>query len=122
MARSNVSEIDFARSYNSSETVAEVAAKTGLSSAAVNSRSANYRKKGVHLKRLLGRGRHSINVAAINQMLCDEGLVPAGIFDSQGYGGATAEANGAPLIDILTDDRVPMEDQAPAKPKRKRKR
>ncbi len=109
MARSNVSEIEFARAYNSSETVSEDAGKTGLSSAAVNSRSANYRKKGVHLKRLLGRGRHSINVAAINQMLHDEGLVPA-------------EANGKPLIDVLTDDRVPMEDQAPAKPKRKRKR
>jgi len=107
--RSSVSDIDFARAYNSSATAAEVAQKTGLSSAAVNSRSANYRKKGMLLKRLAGRGPRAVDISAINQILRDEGLAPA-------------ESNGAPLPALQVPEGVLPEDQAIAKPKRKRKR
>ncbi len=74
--KNSVSDIDFCRAYNSSDSTAEVAEKTGMSQAAVNSRAANYRRKGALLKRLGRKGPAAINVDGINRMLAEEGLLP----------------------------------------------
>jgi hypothetical protein len=106
---SGVSPEEFVRVYQTSESIQEVADKTGMTVMAVHSRSAHYRREyGVPLKKMAGQ-RSKVDAEALRN-LCAELQAPA----------ANGEAHAAERP--KRSKRRPAADRGAPKAKRERRR
>jgi transposase len=71
-----VSPEDFVRAWQESQSLSEVARKTGLSISTVSARAQTYRRKGVRLKPFPRRLYPPLDVAKLNNIIAEAGPEP----------------------------------------------
>jgi hypothetical protein len=71
MAKERIEMADFIKAVQTSDTLKEVAQKTGLKEGSIQARASNYRKAGIPLKRFPRGGGVSLDVTLAHTILAE---------------------------------------------------